>query len=119
MDILTIISIGIGVIVAGLIVVLYKLGKIDAGSISTVGALIDSADVLINGKEVDLIMKYARIAVRTVEQMAKNGTISNDNEEKKETAVALVNEMCIKDNVDIDMELSDNLIEAAVHEMKH
>lgn len=118
----------VALVVAGVLIYLYKQGKMTAGSITSVAGLIDKVtDVLQDlGQDETLIgvlASYAAKAVRVVEQMVKNGELEKDNEVRKNEARAIVEQFAIADGVDIELlyenkHTINNLIEAAVNEMQ-
>ncbi len=118
----------VALVVAGVLIYLYKQDKMTAGSISSVAGLIDKVtDVLKdlgqNETLVGVLASYAAKAVRVVEQMVKNGELEKDNEVRKNEARVIVEQLALADGVDIELlyeneHTINNLIEAAVNEMK-
>ena len=118
----------VALVVAGVLIYLYKQGKMTAGSITSVAGLIDKVtDVLKdlgqNETLVGVLASYAAKAVRVVEQMVKNGELEKDNEVRKNEARVIVEQLALADGVDIELlyeneQTINNLIEAAVNEMQ-
>ncbi len=118
----------VALVVAGVLIYLYKQGKMTAGSISSVAGLIDKVtDVLKdlgqNETLVGVLASYAAKAVRVVEQMVKNGELEKDNEVRKNEARVIVEQLALADGIDIELlyeneHTINNLIEAAVNEMQ-
>ena len=118
----------VALIVAGVLIYLYKQGKMTAGSITSVAGLVDKVtDVLKDlGQDetlVGVLASYAAKAVRVVEQMVKNGELEKDNEVRKNKARVIVEQLALADGVNIELlyqnkHTINNLIEAAVNEMQ-
>ena len=118
----------VALIVAGVLIYLYKQGKMTAGSITSVAGLVDKVtDVLKDlGQDetlVGVLASYAAKAVRVVEQMVKNGELEKDNEVRKNEARVIVEQLALADGVNIELlyqnkHTINNLIEAAVNEMQ-
>lgn len=114
--------------IAGIMIYMYKKGKMPESDISNIAGLIDQVTNVLNGlgkgeSLVAVFAEYAAKAVRIVEQMVKNGQLEKDNEVRKCEARAIVEQLAIADGVDAEMiftntETIDNLIEAAVNEMQ-
>jgi polyhydroxyalkanoate synthesis regulator phasin len=123
-----IVALVVALAVAGILIYLFKKGKMQTGDISAIAGVIDKVgDVLENfGKGdsvVGLLAEYAAKAVRVVEQLVKNGELEKDNELRKNEAKAIVEQLAAADGVDLELvydndETIDNLIEAAVNEMQ-
>ncbi len=123
-----IVALAVALIVAGVLIYLYKQGKMTSGSISSVAALIDKmTEVLRNlGQDdtlVGVLSDYAAKAVRIVEQMVKNGQLEKDDTLRKEQAKMIVEKLALADGADMELlhqngEVVDDLIEAAVHDMQ-
>lgn len=119
----------VALFVAGVLIYLYKQGKIGAGSITGMAELIEKVtDVLKdlgqNETVVGVLAGYAAKAVRVVEQMVKNGQLEKDDALRKDRAKMIVEELALADGVDMNLlykneRIVDNLIEAAVHDMQH
>ena len=123
-----IVALVVALAVAGILIYLFKKGKMQTGDISAIAGVIDKVgDVLENFGQGDsvvgLLAEYAAKAVRVVEQLVKNGELEKDNELRKNEAKAIVEQLAAADGVDLELvydndETIGNLIEAAVHEMQ-
>lgn len=134
MEALTMNWVGIAALVlalgtAGVLVYLFKKGKVQTGDISNFAGLIDKVGNMLDGlghgdSVVSLFADYAAKAVRVVEQLVKNGELEKDNELRKNEAKAIVEQLAQSDGVDLNLvseneKVIDNLIEAAVNEMQN
>lgn len=118
----------VALVVAGVLIFLYKKGKMQTSDLTNLAGLFDKIDDVLesfgNGDSVvSLFADYAAKAVRVVEQLVKNGELEKDNELRKNEARAIVEQLALSDGVDLDVvydneETIDNLIEAAVNEMQ-
>ena len=123
-----IVALVVALVVAGILIYLFKKGKMQTGDISAIAGVIDKVgDVLENFGQGDsvvgLLAEYAAKAVRVVEQLVKNGELEKDNELRKNEAKAIVEQLAVADGVDLELvydndETIGNLIEAAVNEMQ-
>jgi polyhydroxyalkanoate synthesis regulator phasin len=123
-----IVALVVALAVAGILIYLFKKGKMQTGDISAIAGVIDKVgDVLENFGQGDsvvgLLAEYAAKAVRVVEQLVKNGELEKDNELRKNEAKAIVEQLAAADGVDLELvydndETIGNLIEAAVNEMQ-
>jgi len=123
-----IVALAVALIVAGVLIYLYKQGKMTSGSISSVSALIDKVTEVLRdlGQDdtpVGVLADYAAKAVRVVEQMVKNGQLEKDDALRKDRAKMIVEKLALADGVDMELlyqneEIVDDLIEAAVHDMQ-
>lgn len=115
-------------VVAGVLIYLYKKGQMKSGDLTNIAGLIDKvADVLEGVGKGDTVVatfaEYAAKAVRVVEQLVKNGELEKDNELRKNEAKAIVEQLAFADDVDLEIvheneDVIDSLIEAAVYEMQ-
>jgi hypothetical protein len=118
----------VALVVAGVLIYLYKRGKMQMGDLSSIAGLFDKVGDMLEsfGQDdsvVSLFADYAAKAVRVVEQLVKNGELEKDNELRKNEAKVIVERLALSDGVDPDVvyeneEIIDNLIEAAVNEMQ-
>lgn len=123
-----IVALLVALVVAGVLIYLWKKGKMQTGDISAIAGVIDKVgDVLENFGKGDSVVatfaEYAAKAVRVVEQLVKNGELEKDNELRKNEAKEIVEQLAIADGLDYNIVYEnegtiDNLIEAAVHEMQ-
>lgn len=123
-----VVALVVALVVAGILIYLFKKGKMQTGDISAIAGVIDKVgDVLENFGKGDSVVatfaEYAAKAVRVVEQLVKNGELEKDNELRKNEAKVIVERLALSDGVDPDVvyeneEIIDNLIEAAVNEMQ-
>lgn len=115
-------------VVAGVLIYIYKRGKLPSEEVSSIAELVDHlADVLgslIGGESlITLLAQYAAKAVRVVEQMVKNGELEKDDTIRKTEARVIVEQLAIADGLDAELICSkehviNTLIEAAVNEMQ-
>lgn len=123
-----IVALVVALMVAGVLIYLYKQGKMTSGSLSSVAALIDKVTEVLRdlGQDdtpVGVLADYAAKAVRVVEQMVKNGQLEKNDALRKDRAKMIVEKLALADGVDMELlyqneEIVDDLIEAAVHDMQ-
>ena len=89
-DPVSIIAFCLALIVAIILIVLFKRRVIDAGDITGTAEIMEGIPLPEGGGAFSLIVSYARIAVRAVEQLVKNGTIQRDDKARKEAAMNMV-----------------------------
>lgn len=118
----------VSLVIAGVLIYLFKMGKMNGVDITNIAGLIDSVGQVfkglgMNNSIVSLFAKYASEAVRVVEQLVKNGELEKDNELRKNEAREIVEQLALADGVDLNVVYEneaaiDNLIEAAVNKMQ-
>lgn len=103
---------------AGVLIWLYKTGKITTNGISAIGGLLDQVEQIIpDGCLMDKLIRNAAEAVRAVEQLVKKGELEKTDEARKAKAVELANEYTALDNIAITNPVAsalDTIIEAEV-----
>ena len=105
--------------IAAVLIILFKRGLITGDTITATGELMDSVQIAGDGFVAQLY-SYARMAVRAVEQMVKNGDLGMGNEVRKAAAVDQVLRFAEVDGMDLgetDRQAVSDLIEAAVAEL--
>ena len=115
MDTISIIALCLALIVAGVLIVLFKKRLIDEKAIEGVGQVLDGIPVT-EGPFV-MIRDYAKIAVRAVEQLVKNGQIAPDDTTRKDAAMNMVEAAAKADGLAYgaaEQEVADMCIEAEV-----
>lgn len=118
-DPVSIIALVVALIVAGVLIVLFKKSVIDEGAITGVGQVLDGIPAP-EGTPFAMIRNYAKIAVRTVEQLVKNGTIPRDDQARKDAAMNIVETAAKVDGLPYgaaEMEVADHCVEAEVYEL--
>ena len=116
---LLIVALVVALLVAGVIILLYKKRVIDEGAIAGMGQVLDGIPVE-EGSPFEMIRNYARVAVRTVEQLVKNGTISRDDKARKDAAMNIVEAAAKVDGLPYgaaEIEIADNCVEAEVFDL--
>ena len=117
-DTVSIIALCLALIVAGVIILLFKKRIIDEKAIEGVGKVLDGIPIT-EGPFV-MIRDYAKIAVRAVEQLVKNGTIDRDDETRKSAAMNMVEAAAKVDGLtfgDAEKEAASICIEAEVQDL--
>lgn len=112
-------AIALSVLIGIALIWMIKKKIIKPETLTQAAELIDGVAVTGDGF-IAKLAEYARIAVRAVEQLAKNGVIGRDNGVKKETAMTYLQQFAKTDEVTLspaDLETADLLIEAAVNEL--
>ena len=107
-------------ILAAAIVLLYKRKWIDADAIHGAGQILEGLPVTEGNGVFDLIVKYAAVAVHTVEQMVKTGKINRDDDTRKSTAMNIVEAAARVDEVGFgaaEQEIASACIEAEVNRL--
>ena len=118
-DPVSIIALVVALNVAGVLIVLFKKSVIDEGAIAGVGQMLDGIPV-VEGTPFAMIRNYAKIAVRTVEQLVKNGTIPRDDKTRKDAAMNIVEAAAKIDGLPFgaaEMEVANHCVEAEVYEL--
>ena len=116
-DPVSIIALVVALIVAGVLIFLFKKSLIDQNAIAGVGQVLDGIPAA-EGSAFALIRNYAKVAVRTVEQLVKNGTIPRENTARKDAAMNMVEAAAKTDGLAYgaaEMEVADMCIEAEVN----
>lgn len=117
-DTVSIIALCLALIVAGVIILLFKKKIIDEKAIEGVGQVLDGIPVT-EGPFV-MIRDYAKIAVRAVEQLVKSGHIDRDDVKRKDAAMDMVEAAAKADGLtygDAEKNVADMCIEAEVLEL--
>lgn len=115
-------------IVAGVLIFLYKKGAVQHNDLTNIGTMINSVVSMLKGmgkddSVVSMFAEYAAKAVRIVEQLVKNGEIEKDNVIRKGIAHQTIVQLALADGVGVETideneGVIDVLIEAAVNEMQ-
>lgn len=119
-DPVSIIAFCLAFICAVILIVLFKKRVIDAGDISGASELLEGIPVPEGSGAFALIASYAKIAVKTVEQLVKNGTIKRDDEARKSAAMNMIEAAAKVDGIPYgaaEMEVADMCVEAEVQEL--
>lgn len=114
----SILALCISLIVAGLLIVLFKKRMIDENTIAGVGQVLDGIPVAEG--PFSLIREYAKVAVRTVDQLVKNGVIQKDDKARKDAAMTMVEAAAKVDGLAYgaaEMEVADYCVEAEVYSL--
>lgn len=115
-DTVSIIALAVALIVAGALIVLFKKRLIDEKAIAGVEQVLDG--IPITEGPFAMIREYAKIAVRTVEQLVKNGTIPRDDQARKDAAMNMVEAAAKVDGLPFgaaESEVADYCVEAEVY----
>ena len=112
-------AIALAVLIGIVLIYLLKKKIIKPETITQTAELLDGIEVVGSGF-IQQLAEYAKIAVRAVEQLAKQGVIEQNNDTKKKTALEYVQKFAKIDDVSLspaDLDTADVLIEAAVNEL--
>lgn len=112
-------AIALAVLIGIVLIYLLKKKIIKPETITQTAELLDGIEVVGSGF-IQQLAEYAKIAVRAVEQLAKQGIIEKNNDTKKRTALEYVQKFAKIDDVSLspaDLDTADVLIEAAVNEL--
>ncbi len=108
--------------IAGVLIWLYKTGRITATNLETIGGIVGQVtDFIKPGSNISLFAYYALQAVHAVEQLVKNGKLEKEDATRKEAAAALVKEYAALDGVELneaELKAVDTLIEAQVGQLQ-
>ncbi len=118
-DPISIIALCLALIVAGILIFLFKKRVIDETAIEGVGQILDGIPAEA-GSPFEMIREYSKIAVRTVEQLVKNGIIQKDNTARKEKAMEIVETAAKIDGLEYgaaEKEIADSCVEAEVYNL--
>lgn len=113
-------AMALAAILAIIMIVLLRRGWISKETVTAAGNLLDTLPVFSEDGFVAQLYKYARLAVRAVEQMVKAGALPKDNDIRKTEAMEQIERYAKIDGVDLgdtDRDAIDSLIEAAVMEL--
>ena len=119
-DPVSILAFCLALITAVILIVLFKKRIIDAGDIEGTGEILEGIPLPEGCGAFGLFVNYAKIAVRAVEQLVKNGTIKPDNEARKSAAMNMVEAAAKADGLEYgaaEMEVADMCIEAEVQQL--
>ena len=119
-DPVSIIAFCLALIVAVLLIVLFKKRIIDDGDITGTGEILQAIPVPEGSGAFGLIVQYAKIAVSAVEQLVHNGIIKPDNASRKNAAMNMVAAAAKIDGVPYgaeEMEVADYCVEAEVQQL--
>lgn len=114
-----IIALAIALILAGMLVFLFKKRIIDEKAISGVGQVLEGIPVE-EGSPFAMIRNYAQVAVGAVEQLVKNGIIQRDNKARKDAAMNMIEAAAKVDGLAYgaaEMEVAGFCVEAEVQEL--
>ncbi len=120
-DWISIAAVALSVLIGIALIYMIRKQIIKPEALDNAVELLDSVAVSGDGF-ISKLAEYARIAVRTVEQLAKTGVIGGDNDTKKKTAMVYVQQFAQADEIELttgDLNTADLLIEAAVNELPH
>ena len=112
-------AIALAVLIGIVLIYLLKKKIIKPETITQTAELLDGIEVVGSGF-IQQLAEYAKIAVRAVEQLAKQGVIEKNNDTKKKIALEYVQKFAKIDDVSLspaDLDTADVLIEAAVNEL--
>jgi len=82
--IISLIALVVALILAGVLIWLYRSGKITANGLSTIGGVLDQVEqILPDGSLMDTLIRNASEAVWAVEQLVKKGVLDKTDEARK------------------------------------
>ena len=119
-DYMSIIAIAVALAVFVALVILYKKRVIDADMISGVNEIMQELPVVEGSGVFAAIHNYAKIAVKTVDQLVKTGAIDRDDEARKNAAMDIVANAARVDGVpygQAEMDVASACIEAEVYDL--
>ena len=117
-DPVSIIALCLALIVAGVLILLFKKRIIDEKAIEGVGQVLDGIPV--TEGPFAMIRNYAKVAVGAVEQLVKNGKIERDDDTRKDAAMDMVETAAKVDGLtfgDAEKEAASICIEAEVQDL--
>lgn len=116
----TMIAVLVAIFIGVALIIAVTRKKLDAGTLEGVANLMEALPVTEGNGVFDLIYKYSKVAVLAVEQLVKTGKIGKSPEERKATALAMVENAAEADKIvygEAEKALADACIEAEVHEL--
>ena len=119
-DPVSIIAFCLAFLCAVILIILFKKRVIDAGDIEGTGEILEGIPLPEGNGAFNLFVNYAKIAVKAVEQLVKNGVITRDDKARKDAAMNMVEAAAKVDGVPFgaaEMEVADICIEAEVQEL--
>lgn len=117
---ITLIAIGVAVILAFVIMILFTKKVIRRETVEGIADVIRDLPVTMGSGLFGKIYEYSRTAVLAVEQLVKNGEIEPDNEARKNKAMGIVQKAAQVDDVPFgaqESEIADACIEAQVQQL--
>lgn len=120
MDTNIIVSVLIALVIGLLLIILFKKKVISGDMIEGTAELLQALPVTEGSGLFELILKYARTAVLTVEQLVKTGKIEPDDVARKDKAMEIIEAAAAVDEVpfnDQERQVADACIEACVQEL--
>ena len=114
-----VIALCLALLTAGVLILLFKKRMIDEEAISGVEKVLEGIPAA-EGSTFAMIRNYAKVAVRTVEQLVKNGTISRDDAARKDAAMNMVEAAAKADGMAFgaaETEIADMCVEAEVYDL--
>ena len=100
MDVWGLVAIILSLALGIALILMVKQKKISADTLEGVSTLMEALPVVEGNGTFDLIAKYAKIAVQTVEQLVKAGKIGRDDEERKNAALDIVKQAAEIDKIE-------------------
>ncbi len=117
-DPISIIALCVALIVAGVLIFLFRKHLIDEKAIEGVGQVLDG--IPITEGPFAVIKEYAKIAVHAVEQLVNKGEIQRDDKARKDAAMEIVETAAKVDGLTYGAEekkIADYCVEAEVGDL--
>ena len=100
MDMWGVVSVILSLALGIALILMVKHQKINGETLEGVSTLMEALPVVEGNGTFDLIAKYAKIAVQTVEQLVKTGKIGKSAEERKSAALDIVKQAAEVDKIE-------------------
>lgn len=119
-DLAKILGIVGAVVVAAGLIYLYHKGNITKNTLEHLVGVVESLPAPAPGSVSEALMRYAKMAVLAVEQLAKTGVIDDTPENKKAKSLEYVQTFAASDGITLslkDVQSADLMVEANVAEL--
>ncbi len=119
-DLAKILGIVGAVVVAAGLIYLYHKGNITKNTLEHLRGVVESLPAPAPGSVSEALMRYAKMAVLAVEQLAKTGVIDDTPENKKAKSLEYVQTFAASDGITLslkDVQSADLMVEANVAEL--
>lgn len=120
METVELIAILLAIVLGIALIILFLNKKLTPEALSGAAEVIQSLPIGENNSLFGLFLKYAGVAVLTVEQWVKTGKIEKTDQARKDTAMELVRQAAAVDDVPFgaaEQEVASACIEAKVQEL--
>lgn len=114
--VIAVVSLAVAAVAVVVLLLLYKRGFLSKDTISFISKAIDALPRY-EDTFVSSLVYWCRLAVDAVDQMVKNGTVKEDNNERKGTALGLVMQYAAVDGKELTGEqfkAADSIVESII-----